>query len=66
MKEVPYLVGEDLMLDHCSTCSGIWLDAKEIVKLEALARRVEPVGKVLRTVQQLEKIGYQVLGTVER
>ncbi|MEE2750820.1 MAG: zf-TFIIB domain-containing protein [Myxococcota bacterium] len=66
MTEMPYLQGEDLRLDHCDSCSGIWLDAKEIVKLEELARRVEPAGKVLRTVQQLEKMGYQVLGTVER
>ncbi len=66
MTELPYLTGESLLLDYCGSCAGIWLDAKEIVKLEDLARRVEPIGKVLRTVQQLEKMGYQVLGTVER
>jgi Zn-finger nucleic acid-binding protein len=66
MVELPYLAGEDLMLDYCGSCAGIWLDAKEIVKLEALARRVEPAGKVLRTVRQLEDMGYQVLGTLEQ
>ena len=59
--EMPYSAGQALKIDYCAKCHGVWLDAKELPKLEALARKVEPVGKIARTIKDLEAKGYQIL-----
>ncbi|MCG8592075.1 MAG: zf-TFIIB domain-containing protein [Proteobacteria bacterium] len=60
--EMPYQPGAELLIDSCGQCQGIFLDNRELPKLEALARDVEPVGKVFRTVQKLQDQGFLVLG----
>jgi len=50
------------MLDYCKSCNGIWLDAKEIVKVEDLSRKIEPLSKVSNTIKNLQDMGFQVLG----
>ena len=59
--EMPYLPGEELMIDFCTQCHGIWLDYKEMPKLEKIARKMPALDKVVNTVQQLNEAGYQVI-----
>ncbi len=60
--EVRYLPDQDLLLDVCPQCRGIYLDKGEIPRLEQLAATLETNGKVARTMKALEAQGYVVLG----
>ena len=60
--ELPYLAGEEVLIDWCPACHGAWLDAREIVKVEHLATRYEPhTARLLRGVSQLETAGYTLM-----
>ena len=58
--EIPYLKAEDLLIDKCSECLGIWLDAKELGKLQKLSVDVDAQGKLQRTISEMEEKGYKV------
>jgi len=61
--EIPYVKGEDLLIDLCTHCGVIWLDRGEFTKLEAIAAAMDsPKSKLLRAVKTVERQGYQVLG----
>lgn len=62
MLEVKYRADAALLLDVCGACHGIFLDGGELPKMEALAKDLEPKGKVLRTLAALEGQGYQIMG----
>jgi len=62
LKEVKYVPDADLLIDVCPACKGVFLDKGELPHLEHLSRRLEAGGKVNRTMQSLEKMGYLVLG----
>ena len=65
--EVPYMTGEDVLIDWCPQCRGAWLDAGEITKVEALAARHElHAVRLQRGIRQLEAAGFGVVGVVTR
>ncbi len=62
LAELPYMAGEDLLIDWCASCHGAWLDAREIIKVEALSARYElHTARLLRGINQLENAGYVVM-----
>ena len=60
--EMPYSQGDNLLLDYCSSCNGIWLDAKEIAKVEGMAPTIKPLVKISNTIKTLNKMGYKITG----
>lgn len=58
--EIPYITSENLLVDICTQCKGVFLDAKEIVKVEALVKKYKltRLGKIL---EQLKHQGYQIM-----
>lgn len=51
-----------LKIDYCKVCSGIWIDAKEMVMLEVLATQVEsPAHRLGGAVKKLQAAGYVFL-----
>ena len=43
--EMRKIIKEDIIIDVCDTCKGMWLDDKEIDKLVALAARQASLAK---------------------
>jgi len=37
MKELQYVPGEQLLVDHCEACGGVWLDGGETVSVKKIA-----------------------------
>ena len=35
MEKVEFNVGTNIILDHCSTCRGFWLDGRELARINA-------------------------------
>jgi Zn-finger nucleic acid-binding protein len=67
MEELRYSKLDELLIDLCARCHGIWLDPGEVPRLERLAARVEkPEGRILGAVRRLEDKGYMVLGITAR
>lgn len=63
MKELPFLEDEDLLIDVCEECGGIWTDSGEFHKLEHLCTKVESAGSRFgMTLKKLDEKGYRVLG----
>lgn len=44
--EIPYLQGEELLLDKCPNCKGVWLDSKELGAVQKLAQKIDSKDKV--------------------
>lgn len=64
LEEMRYTAASDLVIDRCSGCGGIWLDAGEVPRLEKLAARIEsPRSRLLGMVKGLKDQGYEILGT---
>ena len=63
LTELPYLEGEEVLIDWCPSCHGAWLDAGEIRKIETLASRFEShTARLKRAMTELEQAGYTVIG----
>jgi len=63
LSEVPYHAETDVLLDRCEGCGGLWFDAGEVPKVEAIAARLDhPASKVMRAFSHLAAHGYQVIG----
>ena len=61
--EVPFSEGAGVLLDRCEGCAGLWFDAGEVPKAEAIAVRLDsPRSKVMRAFAHLAAHGYQVIG----
>jgi Zn-finger nucleic acid-binding protein len=58
--ELPYLRDQDLLIDKCSECYGIWLDSKELGQVQKLSTSVDAKGKLERTIRQMQEDGYSV------
>lgn len=43
LNEHPYSTGENLLVDSCTKCSGVYLDKGELEKIEGLARQINEV-----------------------
>ena len=59
--EMPYLAGDDLMIDYCRSCLGIWLDEREVIKVRELAKKTSTLGKLTRIINQLRNDGCIIL-----
>lgn len=46
LREVPYLKGQDVLIDICPACSGLWLDSKELGSVQKLAQHIDKGHKV--------------------
>jgi Zn-finger nucleic acid-binding protein len=62
MLEIKYRPEAGLMLDVCSACRGIWLDAGELRWLEDLSTVLHADGKVMRAVGALSARDHVVMG----
>ncbi len=63
LEEMRFVQANDLLIDRCPECRGIWLDKGELPKVERIAARLEDVkSKVLLAVKQLQDKGYEILG----
>jgi Zn-finger nucleic acid-binding protein len=63
LEEFRYSKLDDLLVDRCPGCGGIWLDQGEVPRLEQLSAKLEdPRSRILRTMKGLEAKGYRILG----
>ena len=63
LSELPYHADADVLLDRCDGCRGLWFDAGEVPKVEAIAAHLDhPQSKVMRAFAHLAAHGYQVIG----
>jgi|GEM_PF-619671 len=54
MKELKYVPGEDLTIDLCDRCGGIWLDGQEIRTMESIAsKQDDPKVRLMRGIWAL-------------
>jgi Zn-finger nucleic acid-binding protein len=62
LTELPYMAGEEVLIDWCPACHGAWLDQQELGKIEALATRYENhTARLRRGITQLEQAGYKIM-----
>ena len=59
--ETAFIPGEDLMVDICPACKGIFLDKRELAKVENLSVQRDVLQKVGRSVKELREKGYLML-----
>ena len=63
LEEIRFHQANDLLVDRCPVCQGIWLDKGELPKVERIAARLGDVkSKVLLAGKQLRDKGYEILG----
>lgn len=63
LAELPYMEGEEVLIDWCPACRGAWLDVGELRNVERLAARYENhIARLKRAVAELEQAGYSVIG----
>ena len=60
LHEMPYLSEKKLLIDKCTTCQGIWLDAKELAQIQKLAASIDTDGKLERTLKHMQDQGFKV------
>lgn len=64
LKEFRYSRLNSLLVDYCTKCEGLWLDAGELATVEGLATVLESAGSRLgRALKQLHDEGYLLGGT---
>lgn len=64
LKEFRYSKLKSLLVDYCTKCEGLWLDAGELSTVEGLATVLESPGSRLgRALKQLHDEGYILGGT---
>ena len=62
--EVPYVAGHDLMIDVCPSCTGVFLDAKELGALQRLAASQEPRAvRLKRAAKRMQDAGFMILNS---
>lgn len=63
LQTMKFVKAEDLLIDRCPACQGIWLDKGELPKVEKIAAHIgDAKSKILFVSKQLRKKGYQILG----
>ncbi len=56
--EMPYQKSQNLLIDKCLTCSGLWLDFKELATIQKLAVNIDAKGKLERTIKRMKDKGF--------
>ncbi len=63
LQAMKFVKAEDLLIDRCPACHGIWLDKGELPKVEKIAAHIgDAKSKILFVSKQLSKQGYRILG----
>lgn len=63
LEEMKFIKTEDLLIDRCPKCRGVWLDKGELRKIEHIAAHIEtPNSKIMLACKQLQEKGYEILG----
>ena len=63
LEEMKFVQANDLLVERCPECRGIWLDKGELPKVERIAARLGDVkSKVLLAGKQLKNKGYEIVG----
>lgn len=63
LEEMRFTSADQLLLDRCPGCHGIWLDRAELPKAEKLASKMtSPKSKLMLVSRQLKEKGYSILG----
>jgi Zn-finger nucleic acid-binding protein len=66
LEEMKFVKNNDLLIDRCPQCQGIWLDKDELRKVEDIASRIGDVkSKIMLACKQLQAKGYAILEVVE-
>jgi Zn-finger nucleic acid-binding protein len=64
LEEMKFVQVEELLIDRCPQCQGIWLDKGEYPKVEKIAARIgDTKSRMLLACKQLKDKGYQILGS---
>jgi len=58
--EIPYLKAQNLLIDKCSECFGIWLDSKELGRIQQLAVSIDAKSKLERTISDMQNKGFNI------
>ncbi len=62
LEEMKFVQVQDLLIDRCPQCKGIWLDDGELPKLEAIAATIgDAKSKIILACKQLQEKGYQII-----
>ena len=59
--EAQFIRTEDLLVDICPSCHGVFLDGGELAKVEALSVHRDVLHKVSGTVRELRDRGYELI-----
>lgn len=63
LEEMTFAYMEDLLIDRCPQCQGIWLDKGELPKVEKIASHIgDAKSKIMLAAKQLHEKGYEILG----
>jgi Zn-finger nucleic acid-binding protein len=63
LEEILFAPPNQVLLDRCLSCHGVWLDKGELAKVEEIAAGFDnPRSKILRAAQQLTAKGYSLMG----
>ncbi|MCK6474851.1 MAG: zf-TFIIB domain-containing protein [Planctomycetes bacterium] len=62
LEEMKYHVKHDLLVDRCVKCHGLWLDFKELDKLEKVVARTESfTQRLARAMKDIDARGFTVV-----
>lgn len=56
--EIPYMRKQNVLIDVCLGCQGLWMDAKELAQIQKLAVNIDTKGKLERTLGQMKAKGW--------
>lgn len=63
LEEMKFIQSNDLLVDRCPGCGGIWLDRGEFPKIEGLAAKIgDARSKIMLAGRYFKEHGYQILG----
>ena len=63
LEEMKFVKSNDLLVNRCAGCGGIWLDKGEFPKVEGIAANIgDAKSKIMRACRYFKEHGYQILG----
>ena len=63
LEQMKFVKAEDLVIERCPQCRGIFLDKGELPKVEKIGAHIgDAKSKILLTSKKLQEKGYQILG----
>ena len=63
LEEMKFVKSNDLLIDRCPGCGGIWLDYGEFPKVEDIASHIgDSKSKIMLACKYFKENGYEILG----